>query len=142
MSNSTKDMQKMQKLEQLTQAMVQNGTPASTVVEIIEQESFVQIKDALRKAELKTQEFEKHMEEMKAQQQQQALQMQDQMQDKKHAYDLELIDRKGEWDLRKAEMTAYAIDEGDDTAEIQKVMVLGVSYASPKASNLLLKSFF
>ncbi len=123
MSNSTKDMQKMQKLEQLTQAMVQNGTPASTVVEIIEQESFVQIKDALRKAELKTQEFEKHMEEMKAQQQQQALQMQDQMQDKKHAYDLELIDRKGEWDLRKAEMTAYAIDEGDDTAEIQKVMI-------------------
>ena len=123
MSNSTKDMQKMQKLEQLVQAMVQNGTPASTVAEIIEQESFVEIKDALRKAEQKAQEFDQHMEEIKGQQQQQALEMQDRMQDKKHQYDLELIDRKGEWDLRKTEMTALAIDDGGDNADIQKVMV-------------------
>jgi hypothetical protein len=125
MSNSTKDMQKMQKLEQLTQAMAQNGTPGSTIAEIIEQESFVEIKNALRKAEAKAQEFQQHMEEVKGQQQEQAMQAAAEAQDKKHQYDLELIDRQGYWDLQKTQLTALGIDEGENSKDILAQAKLG-----------------
>ena len=125
MSNSTKDMQKMQKLEQLTQALAQNGTPGSTIAEIIEQESFVEIKNALRKAEAKAQEFQQHMEEVKNQQQQQAQQAAAEAQDKQHQYDLELIDRKGYWDLQKTQLTALGIDEGENAKDILAQAKLG-----------------
>ena len=125
MSNSTKDMQKMQKLEQLTQAMAQNGTPGSTIAEIIEQESFVEIKNALRKAEAKAQEFQQHMEEVKGQQAQQAQQAAAEAQDKQHGYDLELIDRKGYWDLQKTQLTALGIDEGENAKDILAQAKLG-----------------
>jgi hypothetical protein len=120
MSNSTKDAQKMQKLEQLAQAMAQNGTPASTLAEIIEQESFVEIKDALRKAEAKAQEAAQHMEQMKQEGMQKQMEMQNQQLQQKHQFDLELIDRKGEWELRRAELTALGIDEGENASEIMK----------------------
>ena len=123
LSNSTKDMQKIQKLEQLVQAMAQNGTPGSTMAEIIEQESFVEIKDALRKAEAKQQEFQQHMEEMKGQQAKELQDAQHIHDDQLHQYALDLIDRKGMWDLKGKELTALGMDEGDDNSAIQEVMV-------------------
>lgn len=118
MSNSTKDQQKIQKLQQLAQAMAQNGTAASTLAEIIEQESFVQIKDALRKAEAKAQEAQQHMEQMKQEGMQKQMEMQTQQLQQKHQFDLELIDRKGEWELRRTELTALGIDEGENASQI------------------------
>jgi hypothetical protein len=54
------------------------------------------------------------------------IQMQNEQMDKEHQYRLEEIDRKGEWDLRKAELTAYAMDEGPNTEDISKAAELGL----------------
>ena len=118
MSNSTKDAQKMQKLEQVAQAMAQNGTPGSTIAELIEQESFVEIKNALRKAEAKQREFQQHMEQMKGEEARKTLEMQNQLGEKQHQRELEKIDRKGHWDLMGKELTALGMDEGDDNVDI------------------------
>lgn len=118
MSNSTKDAQKIQKLEQVAQAMIQNGTPGSTIAELLEQESFVEIKNALRKAEAKQREFQEHMEQIKGEEARKTLQMQDQISEKQHARELEKIDRKGQWDLMGKELTALGMDEGDDNPDI------------------------
>jgi len=49
------------------------------------------------------------------------------MAEKQHERTLEQIDRKGEWDLRKAEVTAYAIDdEGGATENISNAAEIGL----------------
>lgn len=50
-SDSGKDLRRLEKLQELSQAMVQNGTKASMIAEIFESESFTQIKAKMVQAE-------------------------------------------------------------------------------------------
>jgi hypothetical protein len=65
-TDSGSEQEKLQKLEGLSQAMIQNGVPASTVADMIDTQSFSHLKSKIRDAE-------KAMQEL-AQQQQQAQQ--------------------------------------------------------------------
>jgi hypothetical protein len=124
---SGKQAEKKQKLEAQMQNFIQNGAKASTIVDIINSDSFVELKQKFIYAEQKADEMNQQMEQQKqeaaAQLQQQSLDAQNALLDKQHENNLEAIDRKGEWDLRKAELTALGMDEGDDNAAIQKAMI-------------------
>jgi len=117
-SNSPKDKEKLMKLEAFAQALIQNGTPGSTVAEILDHESFSQMKSALQKAEAKNNEWQQHMEELKGKQQEALLERELQNQETLHQYALEEIDRKGEWDLKGKQAAALGMDEGVNSAEI------------------------
>jgi hypothetical protein len=127
---SGKQAEKKQKLEAQMQNFIQNGAKASTIVDIINSDSFAELKAKFLYAEQKQDEMQQQMEQQKQQaaqqQQQQALAAQDAAMDKKHQYDMELIDRKGEWEIRKAEMTAFAIDEGANAEAIQNTAELAL----------------
>jgi hypothetical protein len=124
---SGKQAEKKQKLEMQMQNFIQNGAKASTIVDIINSDSFVELKAKFIYAEQKAEELAQQMEQQKqqavAQQQEQALAAQDAMIDKQHQNAMDLEDLKGEWKMRVAELTAYAIDEGDDGSTIQEAMI-------------------
>tara|TARA_R110000764_G_scaffold6792_4_gene25108 strand:+ start:3594 stop:5933 length:2340 start_codon:yes stop_codon:yes gene_type:complete len=68
MTDSGNEMEKLQKLEGLSQSMIQNGIPASTIAEMIDTQSFTQLKDKIRDAE-------ESMQKLQQQQQQSQMQM-------------------------------------------------------------------
>jgi hypothetical protein len=57
-SNSGKDLDKLENIKTLTQAMVQNGLPMSAVAELIDSDNFVKIKSNIKKAEKAQQQLE------------------------------------------------------------------------------------
>lgn len=122
-SDSSKEQERANTIKQLAQPMMQNGIAASAIAEVLDSDTISQAKTKLKAAERKFQEYE----QLKAQQEQQgnlaAIEKQNEVIDRQHQYTLEQIDRKGEWELRKAELTALGMDEGDDNSEIQKVMI-------------------
>lgn len=66
-SDANKDVEKLEYLKQLGQSMIQNGTPASIITEIIEGENFTQVKDKIKKAERAVQELEQAHQEAEQQ---------------------------------------------------------------------------
>jgi len=58
MTDSGDEIEKIEMARQMSQAMIQNGLPASAVVEMLDSKSFSQIKSNLKKAEAAQQELE------------------------------------------------------------------------------------
>tara|TARA_R110000851_G_scaffold242829_1_gene395379 strand:+ start:3833 stop:6145 length:2313 start_codon:yes stop_codon:yes gene_type:complete len=73
-TDSGKEQEKMTAIKQLAQSMIQNGTPASTVVEMMDSESFATIKAKIGQVEKQAQDLA--AEQAKAQQEMQQQQMQ------------------------------------------------------------------
>jgi hypothetical protein len=69
-SNSGKDLDKLENIKALTQAMVQNGLPMSAVAELIDSDNFIKIKSNIKKAEKAQQQLEQAQQQ--AQQEAQA----------------------------------------------------------------------
>ena len=75
-SDSGKDQRKLDQIKGLSQAMIQNGTKASMVAEMMDAESFPQIKAKLKAAEKAQEELEQAQQQAQAEQAQQQMQMQ------------------------------------------------------------------
>lgn len=123
-STSNKEQERLQIVQQLAQPMMQNGVPASGIVDILDADTISEAKTRLKVAEKKMQEYE----QMVAQSEQEAERNLEAMRQKslvtEHQFALEQIDRKGQWDLKKAELTAYGMDEGDDNSSIAETSKL------------------
>jgi len=74
LSDSGRDQDKLEQIRQLSLSMIQNGMPMSTVVDVMESESFVGIKSKMKAAEKAQQELEEAQQQQAMQQQQQGLQ--------------------------------------------------------------------
>ena len=57
-SDSTKELEKLNLMKELGMGMLQNGIAASTVADIVDSESFVMMKDKIKEAEAEMQELE------------------------------------------------------------------------------------
>ena len=77
-SDAGKDVERMQKIEGLTQAALQNGTPLSSIISIFESNSFAQIKDKVLQAEKANQELVKAQQQAEQEAKAQEMQMQQQ----------------------------------------------------------------
>lgn len=121
---SGKAIEKRKKLEAQFTNFIQNGAKASTIIDVINSDNFSEMKTKFLKAEQSVDEYNQQMELMKGEQQKEIMAMQDAQLKKQHEYKLKEIDRKGEWDLRGKEVTAYAIDdEGGATDNIAEVAI-------------------
>lgn len=96
-SDAGKDQENLRYAREMSQAMIQNGMPASAVMEMFDTESFTQIKNKIRNAEKaqqelaqKQQEAEQQMQQMQLQQQQQQMEMQMLDKDKDRQKDIEI----------------------------------------------------
>jgi Cft2 family RNA processing exonuclease len=77
-SDAGKDVERMQKIESLAQAALQNGTPLSSIISIFESNSFAQIKDKVIQAEKAAQELAKTQQQAEQEAKAQEMQMQQQ----------------------------------------------------------------
>ena len=75
-SDSGKDQDKLDAIKQLSQSMVQNGVPASTIAEMFDAESFTEIKSKIASAEQQMQALQQQQQEAEQQIQQAQLQQQ------------------------------------------------------------------
>lgn len=69
-SDSTKDIQKLEALRSYVQVLGQNGAATSTIAEILDNENFAELKSKIKEAEDAQNELNRQMEEMKLQNQQ------------------------------------------------------------------------
>lgn len=69
-SDSAKDREKQALIEQLGQAMIQNGASISTVIDIIDSTNFSQIKEKVQQAEKNAAKLQQQLQQMEAEQQQ------------------------------------------------------------------------
>jgi len=75
-SDSGKDIERLDQMKQLAQAMMQNGSKGSTIAEVLESESFTQIKGKLKAAEKAQEELEQAQQQAEQAQAQQQMEMQ------------------------------------------------------------------
>ena len=123
---SGKQVEKRKQLEGQLQNFIQNGAKPSMIIDVINSDSFTELKAKMLYAEQKQDEYNQQMQKMQGEQQQQLAAQQEEYANMQHQRELELIDRKGEWDLRKTELTAYAIDEGPNTEDISRAAEIGL----------------
>jgi hypothetical protein len=122
-SNSSKEQERANTIKQLAQPMMQNGIAASTIAEVLDSETISQAKVKLKVAERKLQEYNQLVAQQAQEGETAMADKQKEVIELQHQYNLEAIDRKGEWDLRKTELTALGMDEGDDNVAIQESMI-------------------
>lgn len=75
MSDAGRDQENIRQARELSQAMIQNGMPASAILDLMDTENFSSIKDKLRKAEAAQQQLEQAQQQAQQQQAQQQMQM-------------------------------------------------------------------
>jgi len=80
-SDAGKDQENLRYAREMSQSMIQNGMPASAVLEMFDNESFSGIKDKIKKAEKAQQELAQKQQEAEMQMQQQQMQMQQRQQE-------------------------------------------------------------
>ena len=73
-SDSGRDQDKLDQIRQLGLSMIQNGMPMSTVVDVMESESFIGIKSKMRAAEKAQQELQEAQQQQAMQEKQMAIQ--------------------------------------------------------------------
>lgn len=118
-SDSGKDQENLRYAREMSQSMIQNGMPASSVLEMFDNESFSGIKDKIKKAEKAQQELAQKQQEAEMQMQQQQMQMQ-QRQQEQESLDK---DKDRQKDIEIALINAEAKDQSDKlNLDLQKMV--------------------
>lgn len=109
MSDAGRDQENIRQARELSQAMIQNGMPASAVLDLMDTENFTGIKEKLRKAEAARAELEAAQQQAQQQQAQQQMQM-DQAKMQQEAQEK---DRDRQKDIEVALINAEAKDQAN-----------------------------
>jgi len=118
-SDAGKDQENFRYARAMSQAMVQNGMPASAVLEMFDTDSFTDLKHKIADAEKAQQELAQKQKEAELQQQQQQMQMQ-QQQAQMQALER---DKDRQKDIEIALINAEAKDQSDKlNIDIQKMI--------------------
>ena len=105
-SDAGRDQDKLEQAKALAQSMIQNGTPASAVLDLFDTENYTGIKDKIRKAEKAQQELE--AQQQQAQQEQAAQQAQ--IQEKQIQQDAIDKEKDRQLEIEKALIQAESSD--------------------------------
>lgn len=103
-SDTSKDLENIQKLQQLIQPAMQNGASLLEAAEILTNDNFNIIKQKLKDMQTRQEQMQQHQQEAEAQQQQQLQQMQNE------AKQQELMLQEAQMDLQR-----YQIDQDNQT---------------------------
>ena len=116
-SNSGKDQEKLDMIKGMSQAMIQNGLPASAAMEIFESDNFPTIKSKIKKAEKAQEELQQQQEQA---QQQQA---EAQMKADRERLELELTEKQKDRDnaIKIAMIQAEGADIAQSVAQSRNV---------------------
>jgi len=118
-SDSGRDQDKLEQARAIGQSMVQNGVPASAVLDMFDTENFIGLKDKIRKAEKAQEELQQAQQQAQQEQQQQQMQMEQQ---KMQMEELSK-DKDRQVDIEVALINAEARDQTDKLQiDMEKMM--------------------
>jgi len=118
-SDAGREQDKLDQARALGQAMVQNGVPASAVLDLFDSENYTGIKDKIKKAE----RAQKELEQAQQQAQQQQAQQQMQMQQQQMQMDALEKDKDRQVEIEKALIAAEAKDQsGKFNLDMEKMI--------------------
>lgn len=118
-SDAGRDQDKLEQAKALGQSMVQNGVPASAVLDMFDTENFAGLKDKIQKAE----KAQKELEQAQQQAQQQQAQQQQQLQQQQMERDAIEKDKDRQVEIEKALIAAEAKDQTDRMQiDLEKMM--------------------
>ena len=118
-SDAGRDQDKLQQARALGQSMVQNGVPASAVLDMFDTENYAGLKDKIQKAEKAQQELQAAQQKAQQEQQQQAAQMQ------QRQMEMEVIekDKDRQVEIEKALIAAESRDSNNKLQlDMEKMM--------------------
>jgi hypothetical protein len=119
MSDSGRDQDKLEQARAIGQSMIQNGVPASAVLDMFDTENFIGLKDKIQKAEKAQQELQQAQQKAQQEQQQQQMQMQQQQKE----MDMLDKDKDRQVEIEKALIAAEAKDQtGRIQLDMEKMM--------------------
>lgn len=119
MSDSGRDQDKLEQARAMGQQMVQNGVPASAVLDMFDTENFIGLKDKIQKAEKAQQELEQAQQQAQQKQQEQQMKMQQQQMQQ----DMLEKDKDRQVEIEKALINAEARDQTDKLQlDMEKMM--------------------
>lgn len=126
LSNSTKDQQRLEKLENLAQAALQNDKLRfSDIITIIESSSLAEIKSLIRKGEKEQEKRAQQNADADRQMQKQISDDQIQAQQDARIFEAEQNQLDRDNDLAKAQITAYAFDKSEDVNKDGQADIVG-----------------
>jgi hypothetical protein len=118
-SDAGREQDKLDQARALGQSMVQNGVPASAVLDLFDSENYTGIKDKIKKAE----KAQKELEQAQQQAQQQQAQQQMQMQQQQMQMDALEKDKDRQVEIEKALIAAEAKDQSNKfNLDMEKMM--------------------
>jgi len=125
-SDGINDAQNLEQLRQMALTFAQNEHSMPEIINLFQATSMAELKRDSEVYEKMKQKLAQAQEEAQRQHEQLINQTNIEAQDRQHQYRLDEIDRKGIWDLRKAELTSLGIDEGGNEETILKQAELGL----------------
>jgi hypothetical protein len=128
-SDGVNDSQNLEQLRQMALTFAQNKHSMPEIINLFQATSMSQLKRESEVYEKMKQRMAQAQEEAQRQHEQLINQANIEAQDRQHQYRLEEIDRKGMWDLRKAELTSLGIDEGGNSETILAEAELALKHA-------------
>jgi hypothetical protein len=140
-TDAYKEVQKIQIVQQLTQAMVQNGTPISAIVDIIDANSLAIIKDKIRNAEeqaaqLAQAQQEAEMEAMQAQMQAREMEIQNENEqnqlDRENKLQIALINAENQRAISEANRESGIPDDSQSNELDRKALEIKKTEISKK----------
>lgn len=122
------DAQNLTDLRQMAMNFAQNGGTISDIAKLYRATSMEALEREFRSLEESRSRMQQAQEQATLESNERIAQANIEAQDRQHQYVLEQIDRKGEWDIRKAELTALGMDEGDDSSSILEEAKLALEH--------------
>lgn len=118
-SDSGRDQDNMQQARQMSQAMIQNGVPASAVLDLFDTDNFIGIKEKIKKAE----QAQKELQQAQQKAEQQKEQMQIQREQMKFQQETLENDKDRQKDIEIALINAEAKDQTNKlNLDLEKMM--------------------
>lgn len=112
------DAQNLKDMRQMAMSFVQNGGTISDMAKLYRTSSMEALEREFESIERVRQQLQQQQEQAQLESQERMNALNIEAQDRQHQYRIAEIDRKGEWDLRKAELTSLGIDEGSNAEDI------------------------
>ncbi len=123
------DPQNLEQMRSMAMSFAQNGGTISDITKLYRATSMEALERESEAIEDSRQKAQQQQEQMSLESNERLKQMEIEAEDIRHQHELEQIDRKGMWDLRKAELTSLGIDEGSNVEDILAQADLAVKEA-------------
>jgi hypothetical protein len=132
-ADNPNDYENLSFLRQQSLAFIQNGSRVSDVAKLLRATSMEAVEREFKAIEAQRDSMMQAQEQAQLEMQEKLKQMEIEAREDEQAHELELADRKGYWEIQKAQLTSLGIDEGSNSDAIMKEADLAIKEAKAMA---------